>query len=378
MSTASAQTAVLSVTRRVRSTPFTPRVEALGVKGYSVYNHTLLPTHFTSVVEDYRHLKRHVQIWDVSCERQVELQGPDAARLAQLMTPRNLSGATVGRCLYAPLIDVRAGMLNDPVLLKLAEDRFWLSLADSDILLWAKGLAFGLGLEVEVFEPEVTPLAVQGPKAEALMARVFGEAVRAIRFFRFAALPFQGHPLVVARSGWSKQGGFEIYLDRPELGLPLWDALWDAGQDLEVAPGSPNGIERIEGALLSYGSDMTRENNPLECDLERYCALDAPIEFIGRDALRRIRDEGVARKIRGLRIETDSLPPCTGLWPVSGGGSLAGQVSSAAVSPDLGCGIALAMLDQGYWESGTRVTVAAPDGPRPATVCDLPFVVPAG
>lgn len=367
----------LHATCRIRSTPFTARVEAQGVKGYTVYNHMLLPTVFRSFEEDYRHLKRHVQLWDVSCERQVELRGPDAARLAQLMTPRDLSRAAVGRCLYAPLVDERGGMLNDPVVLKLAEDRFWLSLADSDVLLWAKGLALGFGLEVAVEEPDVFPLAVQGPRADDLMARVFGEAVRAIRFFRFAALPFQGHPLVVARSGWSKQGGFEIYLDRPALALPLWDVLWHAGQDLEVRAGTPNGIERIESALLSYGSDMTRDNNPLECGLERYCALDAPIDFIGREALRRIRDAGVARMIRGLRVEATSLPPCTGRWPVRADGEAVGAVSSAAVSPDLGCGMALAMLDRGHWASGTAVTVEAPDGAHSATVCDLPFVEPA-
>ena len=369
-----ANSATLSVTRRIRSTPFTPRVEELGVKGYTVYNHTLLPTYFTSFVEDYRHLKRAVQLWDVSAERQVELRGPDAERLAQLMTPRDLSRVSVGRCVYAPLIDENAGMVNDPVVLRLAEDRFWISLADSDVLLWAKGLAVGLGLDVSVTEPPVTPLAVQGPKAEDLVARVFGEEVRQIRFFRFALLPFQGHPLLVARSGWSKQGGFEIYLDRPELGLPLWDALWGAGQDLEVAPGAPNGIERIEAGLLSYGSDMTLENDPLECGLEAFCSLDAPIEFLGRDALLAIQKRGVGRRIRGLRIAADALPMCSDRWPVEADGAIAGQVTSAVFSPDFGCGIAFAMLDRAYWPVDTGVTVQTPSGPLQAVVCDLPFI----
>jgi dimethylsulfoniopropionate demethylase len=206
-----------------------------------VVNHTILPKGFErSVVDDYWHLKKHVQLWDVDCQRQVELLGPDAARLAQLMTPRDLSHAEIGQCLYAPMIDEQGGMLNDPIILKLAEDHFWFSIADSDVLLWAKALAFGLRLNVVVDEPDVWPLAVQGPKSDDLMSRVFGERVRDIGFFRFIKCEFKGQPLIVARSAYSKQGGFEIYLDQPALGLDLWDALWSAGADLDVSPGSPN------------------------------------------------------------------------------------------------------------------------------------------
>jgi dimethylsulfoniopropionate demethylase len=231
----------LNASRRIRVTPYTPRVEALGVSGYSVVNHTILPKGFErSVVDDYWHLKKHVQLWDVGCQRQVELLGPDAARLAQLMTPRDLSHAEIGQCLYAPMIDEHGGMLNDPIILKLAEDHFWFSIADSDVLLWAKALAFGLRLNVIVDEPNVWPLAVQGPKSDDLMSRVFGERVRDIGFFRFIKCEFKGQPLIVARSAYSKQGGFEIYLDQPALGLDLWDALWSAGADLDVSPGSPN------------------------------------------------------------------------------------------------------------------------------------------
>jgi len=364
----------LAVNSRIRPTPYSERVEAAGVKGYTVYNHMLLPAVFRSLVDDYRHLKQHVQLWDVACERQVEIRGPDAARLVQTMTPRDLSRAARGRCLYAPLVDERGGLVNDPVVLKLADDRFWLSIADSDVLLWARGLALGFGYEVSVEEPDVSPLAVQGPKSDELMARVFGEAVRAIRFFRFEPLDFHGHPLLVARSGWSKQGGFEIYLDDSSLGLDLWDALWAAGEDLEVGPGCPNLIERIEGGLLSYGGDMDLDNNPFECGLDRYCNLDRPIEFLGREALARIAESGPARRVVGLRIDGQVLPSCRRHWPVQAGGESVGRVTSATVSPDLGCGIALAMLDRGQWTPGRRVEVATPDSVRAATVSALPFI----
>ncbi len=369
--------AQLWVNTRIRVTPYTERVEALGVQAYSVYNHMLLPLAFRSVVDDYHHLKRHVQLWDVSCQRQVEVAGPDAARLVQLMTPRDISAATPGRCLYTPLVDAAGGVVNDPVVLKLADDRFWISLGDSDVALWADGLATGLGLDVTVFEPDVFPLAVQGPKAEELVARVFGEQARAIKFFRFAPLEFRGRPLNVARTGWSKQGGFEIYLDDPALGEPLWDALWDAGQDLHVGPGSPNVIERIEGGLLSYGGDMTRANNPYECGFDQFCNLDRPIEFLGRPALERLAATGPARRVVGLRIDADELPACRAAWPVIGDDREVGRVSSAAMSPDFGCGVAIAMVERSHWAPGEHVVVQTPAGPLAASVSPLPFEQPA-
>lgn len=361
---------------RIRSTPYSDRIEALGVQAYSVYNHMLLPLAYRSVVEDYWHLKQHVQLWDVAAQRQVEIVGPDAERLVQLMTPRDISNASIGRCLYTPLVDSAGGVVNDPVVLKLADDRFWVSIGDSDVSLWGDGLAVGLGLDVEVFEPDVSPLAVQGPKAEDLVARVFGEEVRSINFFRFATLDFHGHPLRVARTGWSKQGGFEIYLDESRLGGELWDDLWDAGQDLHVGPGAPNLIERIEGGLLSYGGDMTRANNPYECGFDAFVQLDRATEFLGRPALERIAESGPSRRVRGVRIEADELPMCRERWQVVDGDRQVGEVTSVAMSPSFGCGVAIAMIDASHWDPGTEVSVVAPDGVRPATVDELPFSGP--
>lgn len=365
----------LQVSRRQRATPYTPRVEALGVSAYSVVNHTILPKGFArSMVEDYWHLKRHVQMWDVGCQRQVELRGPDAARLAQLMTPRDLRAAEAGQCLYAPMIDADAGMLNDPVILKLAADRFWFSVADADMLLWAAGLAVGMQLDVAVTEPDVWPLAVQGPKAEDLMARVFGDAVRQIRFFRFAWLELLGREILVARSGYSRQGGFELYVDGFDFGVDVWDVLWRAGERFELAPGCPNLIERIEGGLLSYGNEMTRANNPLECGFERFCRLDGSLHCIGMPALRRIAENGPERLVRGLIFDGDASPPVRRPWSLQADGNRVGQVTSATWSPRFERNVALAMLERGYWESGTRVRVrCGDDSERDGVVSDLPM-----
>ena len=367
-----------AISRRTRATPFTDRVTAAGVKAYTVYNHMLLATVFRSLEEDYWHLCRHVQVWDVSCQRQIELHGPDAARLAQLMTPRDLSRAAVGQCLYAPIVDNAGGLLNDPVVLKLDDDRYWLSIADSDLLFWAKGLALGFALDVEVTEADVFPLAVQGPKADDLMVRVFGEAVREIGFFRFARLLFQDHLLVISRSGWSKQGGFEIYLDAPSLGPELWDALMRAGGDLDVGPGCPNLIERVESGLLSYGNEMTRQNNPYEVGLDRYCKLDGPW-FIGKPALQRIKAAGPARRLRGMRFEGAPTRVSTTPWAIRSGGAVVGRLPTAVWSPRFGTNIGFAMMERGWWEAGTEVEIDVADGGlRRGRVCDLPFAETTG
>ncbi|WP_342070879.1 dimethylsulfoniopropionate demethylase [Yoonia algicola] len=359
--------AVIAPSRRVRRTPFTDGVEAAGVKGYTVYNHMLLPTVFRSVTEDYHHLKTAVQVWDVACERQVELRGPDAARLMQMLTPRDLRGMLPGQCYYVPIVDETGGMLNDPVALKLTEDRWWISIADSDLLFWVKALAYGYRLDVLVDEPDISPLAVQGPLADDLMARVFGDAVRAIKFFRFGWFDFNGVSMAVARSGYSKQGGYEIYVDGTKNGMPLWNDLMEAGKDLDVFAGCPNLIERVEGGLLSYGNDMTRENTPHECGLGRFCSTQTAIGCVGRDALLRVAKEGPTQQIRAISIAGD-IPVCNQVWPLMAKGKRVGQVTSAAKSPDYDTNVAIAMVRMTHWDEGTALEVHTQDGPRAATV----------
>jgi len=355
--------------RRVRRTPFSDGVEAAGVKGYTVYNHMLLPTVFRSIEEDYRHLKTAVQLWDVSCERQVELRGPDAGRLMQMLTPRDLRGMLPGQCYYVPIVDETGGMLNDPVAVKLAEDRWWISIADSDLLFWVKGIAYGWRLDVLVDEPDVSPLAVQGPKADAVMAAVFGDRVHDLRFFRFGIFDFMGRDLVIARSGYSKQGGFEIYVEGSDRGMPLWHAIMEAGASHDIHAGCPNVIERVEGGLLSYGNDMDRSNTPHECGLGRFCNTQTAIGCVGRDALLRVAQEGPVRQIRAIEIPGRTVPVCDRMWPVfAEDGDRVGCITSAAYSPDFDCGVAIGMVRMTHWSAGTRLTAETGDGPYDVVV----------
>ena len=223
---------------------------------YSSYNHMLLPAAFGSIEESYHHLKKNVQVWDVAGERQVEIIGDDSAKLVQLMTCRDLSKSKDGRCYYCPIIDDKGNIINDPVVLRISNNRWWISIADSDVILFAKGLAIGNKFNVQISEPDVNIMAIQGPKSFKLMEKVFGEEITKLKFFGFDYFDFKGTKHLIAQSGWSKQGGYEIYVENTNSGLELYDHLFETGKEFDVKPGCPNIIERIESGLLSYGNDM--------------------------------------------------------------------------------------------------------------------------
>ena len=329
---------------RLRSTPFSKRIDEYGVQSYTVYNHMLLPASFRGVQEDYTHLKQHVQLWDVSVERQVQIKGPDAALLTQLMTCRDLSKAKDYICYYAPIVDDQGKILNDPLIMKISSDTWWLSIADSDVLLYAKGLAIGKNLDLEITEPNVNPLAVQGPKSFELMKRVFGEEILNLKFFHFKKFYFKDHYFLIARSGWSKQGGFEIYVDNDQKGLELYDALYEQGKDLEVRPGCPNLIERIEGGLLSFGNDMDFNDTPLECGLDAFVSFNPEIEYLGKPILEKQKKDGVEKSLVGLKLQKDEIS-ITKFIPIFQGSKKIGELRSACYSPDFQCCLGIAMIN---------------------------------
>lgn len=388
----------IALSRRLRKTPFTSRAIERGAKAFTVYNHMLLATEFTSIEEDYWHLCNAVQVWDVSVERQVEIKGPDATRLVQWMTPRDISNISMDRCVYLPLADQHGKLINDPVGIRLDEDHWWLSIADSDVVLWAKGLACGAGLDVDVGEADVWPMAIQGPLAEELMTRVFGEAVKEIRFFRYARLEYKGHTFIVARSGWSKQGGFEVYVDDIAQGQALYDELFEKGEDLEVRPGCPNIIERMESGLLSYGNDMDSRHSLLESGLGSFINLDAEVNSLSINALRAERDTGSSRRLMGLLIQSDAGPcplaeqpfvACAVDAQPNGGlmfssypampeaivlqRDVSNFLGSQVYSPKYRCQLATAMLDEPLASQSECQVILENGDSATALVCDLPF-----
>ena len=360
--------------RRVRSTPYTSRIENQGVTSYTVYNHMLLPAAFGSLEESCDHLKKNVQVWDVSAERQVEILGDDAAKLVQLMTCRDLSKSKIGRCYYCPIIDENGNLVNDPVILKLAEDRWWVSIADSDVIFFAKGLASGNNFKVKIFEPSVDILAVQGPKSFDLMEKIFGKEIKELKFFGFNYYVFKGVKHLIARSGWSKQGGFEIYVENTKSGLELYDQFFELGKEFNVKAGCPNLIERIESGLLSYGNDFDNNDNPFECGFEKYVNIEADINFLGKDKLKKIQEDGIKRKLMGVQIDINKISLTKSLNIKDEKGNLIGDLRSACYSPHFKKVIGIAMTKKSHWNIDQNVKASVNGDICSGKVCDLPFI----
>ena len=338
----------IAKSRRLRSTPYTSRIENQGVTAYTVYNHMLLPAAFGSIEDSYEHLKKDVQIWDVAAERQVEIQGKDSAKLVQLMTCRDLSKSKIGRCYYCPIIDDSGNLVNDPVVLKLAEDKWWISIADSDVIFFAKGLATGYKFDVKIIEPIVDIIAVQGPKSFDLMEKVFGKIIKELKFFGFSYYDFEGTKHLIARSGWSKQGGFEIYVQNTQSGQKLYDYLFEVGKEFNVKPGCPNLIERIESGLLSYGNDFDNNDNPFECGFDQYVSLNSEVNFLGKENLKKVKSDGIQKKLMGIKLDIKEISLSGSLSLKDENGNIIGELRSACYSPHFEKVIGIAMMKKPY------------------------------
>ena len=362
---------------QIRKSPFFDSTVKWGASDFSVYNHMYIPRDFGDPEQNFWNLINDAILCDVAVERQVEITGPDAAQFVQMLTPRDLSSMAVGQCKYVLITNAEGGIINDPVLLRLEQNKFWLSLADSDVLLWAQGVAVHAGLHVTICEPDVSPLQLQGPRSLQIMIALFGEEIESLKYYWLRHYSLDGIPVVVSRTGWSSELGYEIYLQDGSQGAELWEKIMAAGQPFGLQPGHTSSIRRIEGAMLSYHADMDIQTNPFELGLDRLVALDVPHRFIGKSALQRIKQSGVTRKQVGLVIDGEPFTgPNTTFWQVEADGQIVGKVTSAVYSPRLQKNIALAMVGAGSADIGTSLTVETATGVRAAVVVEKPFYDP--
>lgn len=362
---------------QIRKSPFFDATLRWGAKDFSVYNHMYIPRDFGDPVKNFWNLINTAILCDVSVERQVEITGSDAAEFVQYLTPRDISECAVGQCKYVLITDGGGGIINDPVLLKLGENQFWLSLSDSDVLLWVKGVAINSNMDVKICEPDVSPLQIQGPKSREIMEALLGKEVSELRYFWFKEVNYLGIPLIVSRTGWSSELGYEIFLRDGSKGSKLWDQIMQTGKPFGLQPGHTSTIRRIEGGMLSYHADLNLQTNPFELGLDRLVNLDIEAEFIGKTALRAIKENGVRRRQVGLILNCDPLEsPNKDFWSVIKNNKIIGIVTSAVYSPRLKKNIALAIVDVEFSDLGTSVDIQVGEIALRALVTEIPFYDP--
>ena len=362
---------------QIRKSPFFDSTVKWGATGFSVYNHMYIPRDFGSPEQNFWNLIKKSILCDVAVERQVEITGPDAYEFIQLLTPRDLSKLQIGQCKYVLIVNDKGGIINDPVLLRLAKNHFWLSLADSDVLLWAQGVAINSGLKVNICEPDVSPLQLQGPTSNKVMIELFGEGIRDLKYYWFREYELDGIPLVISRTGWSSEFGYEIFLRDGSKGNQLYEKIMEAGKEYGLQPGHTSSIRRIEGGMLSYHADADINTNPFELGLDRLVCLESDINFIGKESLKKIKKDGIKRKQVGLEIHCDPLEgPNTKFWPIKKNENEIGKVTSAVYSPRLKKNIALAMVKIDYSEIGNDLKVIINDDEINSQVIEKPFYDP--
>lgn len=364
----------ISPTARIRKSPYYDATVAEGVTSFTPYNRMLMPTGYGHPEEEYWRLIEAVSQWDVAVERQIELRGPDAARLSQILCPRDLTKCKIGQGKYVALCNHAGTIINDPILLKLSDRRYWLSIADSDVLLWARAIAAERRLDVDITEPDVSPMAVQGPKSDDVVAAIFGDWVRDLKYFWFRETEIEGIPVAVARSGWSKQGGFEIYLMDGAFGSRLWNIVREAGEPHGIGPGNPNACERVESGLLSWGGDTDDKTNPFEVRMTKFVDLGAPDDVVGIDALRHIAATGPKRHQLGVVLEGNAPHQPNSDWmKILQNGTKTGDLTNCVWSYRLKANIGFALVSVEAMP-GDAVTVDFSGTPASGRLTTLPFV----
>jgi glycine cleavage system aminomethyltransferase T len=362
---------------QIRKSPYFESTVKWGATGFSVYNHMYIPRDFGSPEQNFWNLIEKSILCDVAVERQVEITGPDAYKFTQLLTPRDLSKLAIGQCKYVLITNNEGGILNDPVLLRLAENHFWLSLADSDILLWAQGVAVNSGLDVQIKEPDVSPLQLQGPTSGEIMIKLFGEDVKDLKYYWLREYDLDGIPLIVSRTGWSSELGYEIYLRDGTKGNELYEKIMKAGKKHGLQPGHTSSIRRIEGGMLSYHADADINTNPFELGFDRLVNLDNDNNFIGKEALKKIKNKGITRKQVGIEIDCKPLSgPNTTFWELKKDNINIGKITSAVYSPRLKKNIALAMVSIEQCEIGNELKVNTNEGLFNCKIVEKPFYDP--
>ena len=374
------------ISTRIRKNPYWHLSQQEGCWAYTVYNHMYHPRAYISMMQgglmkEYEYLTKHVTMWNVAVERQIQVKGPDAAEFVNKLITRDVhKKLPVDMCRYVILCNQDGGIINDPVLLRVADDEFWFSISDSDVLLWAQGVNATAGYNVTIKEIDVSPVQIQGPKSVKLMTKLFGRRVLNIPYYGLMHAKLGRLKVVISRTGFSGEIGYEIYLhDAVRHADELWNAVKKAGEQFNLRVIAPSHIRRLEAGILSYGQDMDIETNPYEVGLGWQVDLSKD-DFIGKAALQKIKKQGVKQKLVGLTMGGSPITWYNeDFWYVTTrAGREVGYVTSAFWSPTHNTNIALATLPIAYAKNGTKLKVVLPaeDAPVNAEVVPVPFKDP--
>jgi aminomethyltransferase len=366
---------LIGIGTRIRKSPYFDSTIKYGVKAFTIYNKMYLPAGFSSPTEEYLSLVNDVTFGDFAAERQVEVSGPDAFDFIKYINPRNLSKCNIGDCKYIVLTDSIGCIINDACLIRLADDKFWVSPGDGDVLLWLQGIAIHSGMNVNICEPDVSPLQISGPKAGRLIQKLFAGEHDNLGYYKAKQTSLKNIPMVIARTGWSGELSYELYLQDRKLGNSLFELVYEAAKEFNGNVIAPNNIRTIEGGLLSYGSDFGREHNPYTIGLDRLVDVDQDIDFIGKEALKKIKENGTTSKLIGVEMDGDPIDKVPEhFWPVLNlEGKKIGRLSRCIYSPRLKKNIGLAIVDSHATEEGNKVIIESPELKYNAIVAKLPW-----
>ena len=365
---------LIGIGSRIRKSPYYESNLKYGVTGFTVYNKMYLPTGFSDPEKEYQSLVNDVTFGDFAAERQIEINGPDAYDFIRYIQPRNLEKCDIGSCKYILLTDNDGGIVNDACLLRLEENKFWISPGDGDVILWLQGIAINSGMNISIHEPDVSPLQISGPKSGKLIRKLFKGEHDDLGYYKSRQTTLENIPMVIARTGWSGELSYELYLQDGKLGNKLFELVYEAAEEFNGRVIAPNAIRTIEGGLLSYGGDFSREHNPYTIGLGRLVDLDQEIDFIGKDALRKIKDQGITEKLVGVELEGDPIIKAPeNFWQINSNDKKVGRLSRAFFSPRLKKNIGLAIVDIDFAAEGTAISVATPNGDLPAIIVSLPW-----
>ena len=366
---------LIGIGTRIRKSPYFNSTIKYGVKGFTIYNKMYLPTGFSSPVEEYLSLINDVTFGDFAAERQVEVSGPDAFDFIKYINPRNLSKCDIGDCKYIVLTDSNGCIINDACLIRLEDDKFWVSPGDGDVLLWLQGVSMHSGMNVNICEPDVSPLQISGPKAGRLIQKLFAGEHDNLGYYKAKETSLENIQMVIARTGWSGELSYELYLQDRKLGNSLFELVYEAAKEFNGNVIAPNNIRTIEGGLLSYGSDFGREHNPFTIGLDRLVDVDQDIDFIGKEALKKIKENGTASKLIGVEMDGDPIDKVPEhFWTVLNlEGKKIGRLSRCIYSPRLKKNIGLAIVDSHATEEGNKVIIESPELKYNAIVAKLPW-----